>query len=122
MPASIVIRGGTVVDGTGAPGRPADVVIDGDRIVAVGEVPDSVDADVIEATGRVVSPGFVNVLSHAWGSLQRDPTGASDLFQGVTTEVFGEAFSLGPSDGHLAEALRPWGDLTELAKLDFPRL
>jgi N-acyl-D-amino-acid deacylase len=122
MPASLVIRGGTVVDGTGAPARVADVVVQDDRIVAVGDVTDGVDAEQLDATGCVVSPGFVNVLSHAWGSLQHDPTGASDLLQGVTTEVFGEAFSLGPTDGRLGEALRPWGDLSEQARVDFDRL
>ncbi len=56
------------------------------------------DARVLDATGLAVTPGFVNVLSHAWGSLQRDGSGSADLLQGVTTEVFGEAFSLGPAD------------------------
>ncbi|MGN6523570.1 MAG: N-acyl-D-amino-acid deacylase family protein, partial [Actinomycetes bacterium] len=122
MPVCLVIRGGDVVDGTGAPARRADVAIDGDRIVAVGDVPAGVDAAELDATGHVVSPGFINVLSHAWGSLQTDPTGASDLLQGVTTEVFGEAFSLGPSDGRLSEALRPWGGLDGGGRVDFPRL
>ncbi len=122
MPATLVVRGGTVVDGTGAPGRRADVVVDGDRLVTVGEVGDHVDAEVLDATGHVVAPGFVNVLSHAWGSLQVDPTGASDLLQGVTTEVFGEAFSLGPSDGRLAEMLAQWGDLGADARVEFDRL
>src|SRR4051794_1204942 len=90
MPASLVIRGGTVVDGTGAEPRRADVIVDGDRIVAV-ETADAVDAVELDATGQVVAPGFVNILSHAWGSLQIDSTGGSDLLQGVTTEVFGEA-------------------------------
>jgi N-acyl-D-amino-acid deacylase len=119
MPASLVIRGGTVVDGTGAAARPADVVIDGDRIVAVGSV-GGVDAPELDATGHVVAPGFVNVLSHAWGSLQQDPTGGSDLLQGVTTEVFGEAFSLGP--GQVSQALRNWDDLSGGARVDFDRL
>ena len=73
MPASLVIRGATVYDGTGAPGRPADVVVDGDRVAALGAVPDGLDAEVLDATGLAVAPGFVNVLSHAWGSLQLDP-------------------------------------------------
>ena len=77
---------------------------------------------MLDATGLVVAPGFINVLSHAWGSLQLDRSGASDLLQGVTTEVFGEAFSLGPSDGRLAEAMRPWGGLGEDARVDFDRL
>jgi len=122
MPATLVIRGGTVVDGTGAGGRRADVVVDGDRLVAVTDAANEVDADELDATGLVVSPGFINVLSHAWGSLQLDGSGASDLLQGVTTEVFGEAFSLGPSDGKLAEALRPWGGLAEDGRVEFERL
>src|SRR3954449_299706 len=122
MASTLLIRNGTVVDGTGEPGRRADVLVRDDRVVAVGTVEAAVDTDVLDATGQVVSPGFVNVLSHAWGSLQRDPTGASDLLQGVTTEVFGEAFSLGPSDGRLVESLKPWGDLTSSARLEFARL
>lgn len=119
MPASLVIRGGTVVDGTGGDARAADVAIDGDRIVAVGTVGD-VDVPELDAAGHVVAPGFINVLSHAWGSLQIDPTGGSDLLQGVTTEVFGEAFSLGP--GRVSEALRNWESLGGEAEVDFDRL
>jgi N-acyl-D-amino-acid deacylase len=120
MPASLVVRGGTVVDGTGAAPRRADVVVDGDRIVAIEATADPVDAVELDATGQVVAPGFVNVLSHAWGSLQLDSTGGSDLLQGVTTEVFGEAFSLGP--GKVSEALRNWDDLGGGAQVDFDRL
>ena len=118
----LVIQGGTVVDGIGGPGRRADVLIDGDRVVAVGEVAGTVDADVLDATGHVVAPGFINVLSHAWGTLQRDPTGASDLLQGVTTEVFGESLSLGPSDHRLVESMRAWGDAVEECRIEFDRL
>ena len=119
MPASLVIRGGTVIDGTGSAARQADVAIDDDRIVAIGTL-DEVDAPSLDATGHVVTPGFVNVLSHAWGSLQHDGTGGSDLLQGVTTEVFGEAFSLGP--GKVSEALRNWDELGGGAQVDFDRL
>src|SRR3954469_4811050 len=122
MPATLVLRGGTVVDGTGAPARRADVAVDGDRIVAVGDLPDYVDARVVDATGLTVVPGFVNVLSHAWGTLQVDPSGASELLQGVTTEVFGEAFSLGPSDDRMVEAMRPWAGMGRDAEVIFPRL
>ena len=122
MPVTLVVRGGTIVDGTGASGFAADLAVDGDRIVAIGELPDHLDAEVLDATGHVVAPGFVNVLSHAWGSLQQDPTGASDLFQGVTTEVFGEAYSLGPTDPALVESLRFWDDLAGGARMDFARL
>jgi N-acyl-D-amino-acid deacylase len=122
MTDKVVLRGGTVVDGTGAAGRVADVLVEGDRIAAVGEVPDTVDAESIDVHGLTVAPGFINVLSHGWGSLQTDPTGASDLLQGVTTEVFGEAFSLGPSDDRLDVLLQQWPSLARRARLKFPRL
>src|SRR3954453_4543250 len=122
MPASLVIRGGTVLDGTGAPPRRGGGGVRCRRVIGLRGVGGLLDADVLEAGGQVVAPGFVNVLSHAWGSLQRDGSGASDLRQGVTTEVFGEAFSLGPSDGRLAEAMRPWGGLGEDARVEFDRL
>src|SRR4051812_22821488 len=121
MPIDRVIRGGTVFDGSGAPGVRADVAIEGDRITLLGALPDRVDADVIDATGLAVTPGFINVLSHAWGSLQLDPSGASDLLQGVTTEVFGEAFSLGPGGAVIGEAVRMF-DIDAGMRLDFDRL
>ena len=125
MPASVVLRGGTVYDGTGAPGVPADLVVDGDRLAGIVPTGASgtadVDAQVIDASGLAVAPGFINVLSHAWGSLQVDPTGASDLFQGVTTEVFGEAFSLGPGGPDFARMMTAWG-VDDAVKVDFPRL
>jgi len=122
MGRRVVIRGGTVIDGSGAPGAPGDVLIEDDRVALIGAVDPAVEALELDATGQVVAPGFINVLSHAWGSLQKDPTGASDLLQGVTTEVFGEAFSLGPSDERLLESLRPWGELAQEAELIFDRL
>jgi len=122
MPLSLVVRGGTVYDGTGAEGVRADVGVDGDRIVVIGDVPDSVDADVLDATGMAVTPGFVNILSHAWGSLQIDGSGASDVYQGVTTEIFGEAFSLGPSVPALTEAAEQFAGLVLGTQVEFPRL
>ena len=122
MPASVVVQGGTVYDGTGEPGRPADVVIDGDRVVGIvspGDAPDN-GVQVIDATGQAVAPGFINVLSHAWGSIQMDPTGASDALQGVTTEIFGEAFSLGPGSPEFARLMADWS--SRGAEVNFPRL
>jgi N-acyl-D-amino-acid deacylase len=114
-------RGGVVYDGSGAAGVLADVGIEGDRVVQVGQLPDAPGARVVLADGLAVVPGFVNVLSHAWGSLQRDGSGASDLLQGVTTEVFGEAFSLGPADERVAEMVVAFG-LGEDARVAFDRL
>ncbi|HVA61555.1 MAG TPA: amidohydrolase family protein [Mycobacteriales bacterium] len=121
MPSSLVIRGGTVYDGTGSPARVSDVIIDDDRVVAVQDAPDGIDAEVLDVTGLAVAPGFINVLSHAWGSLQSLPCGPSDLRQGVTTEVFGEGFSPGPSVAEFTELMRQFG-IGPDQRADFPRL
>ena len=97
MSTTLVIRGGTVHDGSGGPGRVADVLIDGDRIAGIGPgLADGTGAPVLDATGLVVAPGFVNVLSHAYFTLAKDGRGLSDLYQGVTTQIFGEGISIGP--------------------------
>lgn len=100
MSADFVLRGGSVLDGTGAAARRADVAIAGDRIGAIGDVRD-VDAPVLDAEGCVVAPGFINVLSHAYETLQLDPRGLSDIYQGITTEIFGEGRSMGPVTGRM---------------------
>lgn len=107
MSTTLVIRGGTVHDGNGGPGRVADVLVEGDRIVAVGPVPGDLDARAIDATGLVVAPGFVNVLSHAYFSLEKDGRGLSDLYQGVTTQIFGEGLSIGPFTAESKALLEP---------------
>jgi N-acyl-D-amino-acid deacylase len=86
----LLIRGGTVVDGTGEPGRPADVGILGDRILAIGDLA-AVDgaARTIDATGLVVTPGFVDPHGHSDGSLFLDGALASHLRQGFTTQLSG---------------------------------
>jgi N-acyl-D-amino-acid deacylase len=96
MRERFVIRGGEVADGSGGRLTGGDVVVEGDRIAAIVPPGTAVDGDQIEARGMVVAPGFINVLSHAYYSLQLDPRGLSDLLQGVTTLVFGEGWSLGP--------------------------
>ncbi|MDQ2955859.1 MAG: D-aminoacylase [Actinomycetota bacterium] len=116
MTGRVLIQGGTIYDGLGGAGRRADLLIDGDRISAilvpkqhVGDAgPSSTGfgvADVLDARGCAVAPGFINILSHAYGSLQQDGHGLSDLHQGVTTEVFGEGLSLGPLTAELADLL-----------------
>lgn len=118
----MIVRGGVVHDGLGNPGVPADVGIEGDRIVQVGNLPDAPGAQVVDADGLVVVPGFVNMLSHAWASLQKDGSGASDLLQGVTTEVFGEAFSLGPGNDAMVDMLGAFGMDDPETKVVFDRL
>ena len=95
-PVDLVLRGGTLIDGTGAPRRVGDLAIDGDRIVAVGDVGEFTGRREIDAEGLVVSPGFINMLSWATVTLLEDPRALSDIRQGVTLEVFGEGWSMGP--------------------------
>ncbi len=89
MAHDLVIRGGTVVDGTGAPARRADVAVDGDRIVAVGDVGTSGAKRVIDAEGRLVTPGFVDLHSHLDAQIGWDPTMSSSCWHGVTSVVMG---------------------------------
>ncbi|MDP9252361.1 MAG: D-aminoacylase [Chloroflexota bacterium] len=107
----VVIRGGTIYDGTG--GRPfaADVAIDGDRIVAVGTVAERGRSE-IDAGGLAIAPGFINMLSWATTSLIADGRSQSDIRQGVTLEVFGEGWSLGPvNDTMRREQTEQQGDI-----------
>ena len=84
----VVIRGGTIYDGSGAAPIVGDVCIDGDAIAEVA--PFCVGKTIVEARGLAVAPGFVNLLSHALESLAFDGRGESDVRQGVTLEIFGE--------------------------------
>jgi N-acyl-D-amino-acid deacylase len=95
-PFDVLIRGGDVYDGSGAPSRRADVGIRGDRIEAVGDLVGATGRTVLEATGLAVAPGFVNMLSWATDDLLADPRSQGDVRQGVTTEIFGEGESYGP--------------------------
>src|SRR3954462_1893920 len=91
----VVIRGGTIYDGSGGAPIVGDVAISGDRIVAVGRVPGH-GAREVDAHGLAVAPGFINMLSWANESLIQDPRSQSDIRQGVTLEVMGEGWSMGP--------------------------
>ncbi len=92
----VVIRGGTIYDGSGSAPYQGDVAIRGDRIAAVGDVGGGRAVREVDATGMAVSPGFVNMLSWATESLIIDGRSQSDIRQGVTLEVFGEGASMGP--------------------------
>lgn len=98
----ILIRKGTVYDGTGAPGYVADVAIRDDRVLAIGDFSDSTAEIEIDAEGLVVAPGFFNLLSHAHLSLIKDGRAMSDVLQGVTFEVLSE-ISLSPVTQATAE-------------------
>ncbi|MDG2907524.1 MAG: amidohydrolase family protein [Acidimicrobiales bacterium] len=88
MTHDLVIRAGTVVDGTGAPSVTADVAIDGDRVVEVGRVVGSGHHE-IDADGLVVTPGFVDIHTHLDAQLSWDPIGSSSCWHGVTSVVLG---------------------------------
>jgi len=90
-----IIRGGTIDDGSGGPGAVGDVAIKGDRIAAVGTLADATAREVVDASGLVVAPGFINMLSHSERALIQDGRSMGELKQGVTLEVFGES-SMGP--------------------------
>jgi N-acyl-D-amino-acid deacylase len=98
----VVIRNGTVYDGEGGSPYAADVAIDGDLIAAVMPAIGDRGRREIDASGLVVAPGFINVLSWAIPSLIADGRAQSDVHQGVTLEVFGEGSSMGP----LTDAMR----------------
>jgi len=107
----VVIRGGTLYDGSGAPPFEADVAIDGDRIAAIGKVAER-GRTQLDAGGLAVAPGFINMLSWATTSLIADGRSQSDIRQGVTLEVFGEGWSLGPvNDAMRREQIEQQGDI-----------
>ena len=88
MGYDVVIRNGTLIDGTGEPAREADIAIRGDRIAQVGEVTESGHRE-IDATGRLVTPGFVDIHTHLDAQIAWDPISASSCYHGVTSAVLG---------------------------------
>ena len=88
MSHDIVIRGGLVVDGTGSPPVAADVAIDGDRVTAIGRV-DEPGRREIDARGKYVTPGFVDIHTHLDAQLGWDPAATSSCYHGITSIVLG---------------------------------
>ena len=85
----LIVSGGTIVDGTGAPRFRADVGVEAGRIAAIGELSDVAGERRVDATGLVVAPGFIDIHSHSDFTLLLDPRAQSQIFQGVTTEIIG---------------------------------
>ena len=85
----VLVRGGVIVDGSGAPGRQADVGVGSGKIVAVGDLSHVEGARALDATGLIVAPGFIDIHSHSDFTLLVDPRAQSAIAQGVTTEVIG---------------------------------
>jgi N-acyl-D-amino-acid deacylase len=108
----VIIRNGTVIDGSGTPGVAADVAIQGQRIAAIGALGPATAATEVDAKGLTVAPGFINMLSHSETSLIADGRSMGELKQGVTLEVFGEG-SMGPmNDKMKQEAKARQSDIT----------
>jgi N-acyl-D-amino-acid deacylase len=113
MPArfDIIIRNGTVYDGTGGEGRRADVGIRGDRIAAVGDLTGAAFRNEVDARGLAVAPGFINMLSWSTESLIVDGRSLGEIKQGVTTQIMGEGDSMGPLSPEMKrQALAHQGD------------
>lgn len=113
----IIIRNGVVYDGSNSPPKYVDVGIINDTIAAIGDLKNKSASQIIDAKGMVVSPGFINMLSWATESLIHDPRSLSDIKQGVTLEVFGEGWSMGPLNEQMKkDELATQGDI----KFDIP--
>jgi N-acyl-D-amino-acid deacylase len=92
----VVVRGGEILDGSGGKPFRGDVAVKGDRIAYVGPHASGRGKTEIDAHGKAIAPGFINMLSHSEDTLMADGRGLSELRQGVTLEVMGEGGSIGP--------------------------
>jgi N-acyl-D-amino-acid deacylase len=108
----VIIRGGTVYDGTGGAPRKADIGITGDRITKIGNLSNARARTVIDARGMAVAPGFINMLSWSNESLLADGRSQSEVRQGVTTQIMGEGWSMGPlNDAMKKRVIAEQGDI-----------
>ena len=89
----IIIRGGTIVDGTGAPGYRGDIAVSGGKITAMGDLKNMQAEKYLDADGMIVAPGFFDMHAHSDTSFLQDDSSASKLYQGITTEVTGQCGS-----------------------------
>jgi dihydroorotase/N-acyl-D-amino-acid deacylase len=108
-PYDVLLTGGRIVDGTGAPWFRADLAISGDRIAAIGDLSGSLARQTIDASGLVVAPGFIDMLGQSEFNVLVDGRAASKIMQGVTTEITGEGESIAPAnDRMILEARAGW--------------
>jgi N-acyl-D-amino-acid deacylase len=102
----VIVRGGTIYDGSGSPGVVADLAIQGDQIAAIGALGDASARSEIDAKGLAVAPGFINMMCWSNESLIEDGRSQSDIRQGVTLEVMGEGNSMGPLSDAMKQQMR----------------
>ena len=101
----VLIKNGTVYDGSGSEGQHVDLAIRGDRIAGLGDFKNAKAKTVIDAKGLVVAPGFINMLSWSVASLIQDGRSQSEIREGVTTEIMGENESMGPLNDELKKRM-----------------
>ena len=127
MEFDLIIRGGTVIDGSGAPGRPAEVGVKAERIEALESRIDAPAVRLIDAKGCVIAPGFIDIKTHSDFTLPLNPRAESKVRQGVTTEVIGHCgFSVAPALAGRVEMLErylapsaPWLDFREMGFAEY---
>lgn len=122
-PFDVLIKGGDIYDGSGGRPRRADVGIRGDRIVAIGNLTRARASVVVDARGLAVAPGFINMLSWSTESLIVDGRSQGEIRQGVTTQIMGEGWSMGPLNDRIKQRMLdeqgdikfeiPWTTLAE---------
>jgi N-acyl-D-amino-acid deacylase len=122
MPFDLVIRGGTIYDGSGDDPIIGDVAVIGDEIAAVGVIEETEALEVIDAEGLAVAPGFINMLSHSWFSILHDPRSLGELKQGVTTQVMGEGWSMGPINEEMGKLMLRMKAGLEVGEIEWTRL
>jgi N-acyl-D-amino-acid deacylase len=108
----VIIKDGTIYDGSGRAPFKADLAIKGDKVVKIGDLSRAKATTIIDATGMAVAPGFINMLSWSVDSLIVDPLSLSELKQGVTTQIMGEGGSMGPLNDRMKKQMKDeQGDL-----------
>ena len=117
----IIIKNGRIVDGTGNPWTSGDIALRGDRIAKIGNLKNATAKKVVDATGLVVSPGFIDMLGQSEIALLIDNRSLSKLSQGITTEITGEGQSIAPQDTLTLSQLQPELDRYHL-KVDWTTL
>lgn len=103
----VIIRSGHILDGTGNPWYAADIGIRGDRIAAIGKLGDATAKQTIDAAGKIVAPGFIDMLGQSESSLLIDNRSLSKLSQGITSEITGEGGSIAPQDERTLAPMKP---------------
>ncbi|HKF51932.1 MAG TPA: D-aminoacylase [Candidatus Acidoferrales bacterium] len=103
----VIIRGGHILDGTGNPWYAADIGIRGDKIAAIGKLDNATAKQTIDAVGKIVAPGFIDMLGQSETSLLIDNRSLSKLSQGITSEITGEGGSAAPQDDKTLTPMKP---------------